>query len=196
MQVPSKVIFNFSTYELYFLNFELCYRNICNLSILSNVGSRFCKNSYKRRSPPLLIETIIITYFNIFLKKSFLLYKICVKVKRSSVFVKTIHYIAGSTKLHAKVSSWSAKTSCWCFQSLYHFLSVFQICQNSRYWICSLWTLWLISVLYDCFCTNFPVQISTFVLGIHPKSKAQLDLNCQYVLFSWWHTILQFTREI
>ena len=105
MHDPSKVIFNFSKYELsdwekrllakglnfslppkhldyadYLVNFELFFRNICNLGILSNEDLDFVKQEQKKQTS-LLIETIITMYHNTFLKKSFLLYKIYVKIK-------------------------------------------------------------------------------------------------------------------
>ena len=105
MHDPSKVIFNFSKYELsdcekrllakglnfslppkyldyadYLVNFELFYRNIHNVGILSNDDLDFVKQEQKKQ-PSLLIETIITMYQNTFLKKIFLLYKIYVKIK-------------------------------------------------------------------------------------------------------------------
>ena len=100
MHDPSKVIFNFSKYELsdcekrllakglnfslppkyldyadYLVNFELFYRNIHNVGILSNDDLDFVKQEQKKQ-PSLLIETTITMYQNTFLKKIFLLYKI------------------------------------------------------------------------------------------------------------------------
>ena len=66
----------------YLVNFELFYRNIRDLSILSNEDLDFVKTS-KKKQPSLIIETIITMYCNIFLKKSFLFYKIYVKMKIS-----------------------------------------------------------------------------------------------------------------
>ena len=108
MHDPSKVIFNFSKYELsncekrrlakglnfslppkyldytdYLVNFELFYRNIHNFGILPNEDLDFVKTRTKEAALSLLIETIITMYRNNFLKKSFLLYKIYVKIKIS-----------------------------------------------------------------------------------------------------------------
>ena len=107
MQDPNKLIFTFAKYELpdrdkrllakglnfslpskyldyadYLVTFELFYRNICKLGILSNEDLDFVKTRTKKQ-PSLLIETIITMYRNIFLKKSLLLYKIYVKIKIS-----------------------------------------------------------------------------------------------------------------
>ena len=81
VQDPSKIIFNFSKYQLsdvekklfgkelnfsllskyldyadYFLNFELFYRNICNLGFLSNEDLDFVKATTK--------ETVLTSYRN------------------------------------------------------------------------------------------------------------------------------------
>ena len=100
----SKTIFNFSKYELsdcekrllakglnfslppkyldyadYLVNFKLFYRNMRNLGILSNEDLDFVKQEQKKQ-PSFLIEAIITMYHSTFLKKSFLLYKIYVKI--------------------------------------------------------------------------------------------------------------------
>ena len=67
-------------YGDYLVNFEWLYRNIRNLGILSNEDPDFVKQEQKKQ-PSLLIETILTMYRNIFLKKSFFLYKIYVKIK-------------------------------------------------------------------------------------------------------------------
>ena len=101
MHDPSKAIFNFSKHDCeknllakglnfilppkyldcadYSVNFELFYRNICNLGILSNEDLDFVKKGQKKQ-PSLLIETMIAMYCNIFLKKSLFVYKIYVKI--------------------------------------------------------------------------------------------------------------------
>ena len=103
---PSQVIFSFSKCELsdcekrllaeglnfslppkyldyadHFLNFELFYRNIRNLSILSNEDLDFLKTRTKEAALSSYRNYNNNVPHNTFLKKRFLLYKIYVKIK-------------------------------------------------------------------------------------------------------------------
>ena len=78
MSLPPKYL----DYADYLVNFELFYRNIRNLGILSNENLDFVKTRTKEAALSLLIKTVITMFRKIFLKKNFLLYKFFVKIKK------------------------------------------------------------------------------------------------------------------